>query len=232
LALRQTEGLIGSVLQLLNLDLPVPDHSTLSRRAATLQVPRPKAGSAPVHLLVDSTGLKFCGPGEWLVEKHGTKRRRAWRVLHLATFGILNKHNPLFSYVELASGGGHDGRLEVHEIFGLNLTADLVVLSACQTGIGSGSLADVPAADDWVGLNRAFLQAGASRIVATLWSVEDWSTASFMDRFYGEYSTGGDPVRALADAQRAALATSATAHPFAWAGFIIVGGAVHAGPGN
>jgi hypothetical protein len=85
LALRQTEGLIGSVLQLLDLDLPVPDHSTLSRRAATLEVSRPKAGSAPVHLLVDSTGLRFCGPGEWLAEKHGTKRRRAWRVLHLAT---------------------------------------------------------------------------------------------------------------------------------------------------
>jgi hypothetical protein len=85
LALRQTEGLIGSVLQLLGLDLPVPDHGTLSRRAETLEVPRPKAGSAPVHLLVDSTGLKLCGPGEWLIEKHGAKRRRAWRVLHLAT---------------------------------------------------------------------------------------------------------------------------------------------------
>src|SRR3954470_14862732 len=85
LALRQTEELIGSVLQLLDLDLPVPDHSTLSRRAETLEVPRPKAGSAPVHLLVDSTGLKLCGAGEWLTEKHGTKRRRGWRVLHLAT---------------------------------------------------------------------------------------------------------------------------------------------------
>jgi hypothetical protein len=85
LALRQTEGLIGSVLQLLDLDLPVPDHSTLSRRAETLEVPRPRAGSAPMHLLVDGTGLKLCGPGEWLIEKHGTKRRRAWRVLHLAT---------------------------------------------------------------------------------------------------------------------------------------------------
>ena len=62
LALRQTEGLIGSILQLLDLDLPVPDHSTLSRRADTLEVPRPKVGSAPVHLLVDSTGLRLCGP--------------------------------------------------------------------------------------------------------------------------------------------------------------------------
>ena len=87
LALRQTEGLIGSILQLLDLDLAVPDHSTLSRRAEILKLPKPRSGlgSGPVHLLVDSTGLKFCGPGEWLVEKHGIKRRRAWRVLHLAT---------------------------------------------------------------------------------------------------------------------------------------------------
>src|SRR5439155_17178124 len=56
LALRQTEGLISSILQLLGLDLPVPDHSTLSRRAATLEVPRPRAGSASMHLLADSTG--------------------------------------------------------------------------------------------------------------------------------------------------------------------------------
>ena len=85
LALRQTEGLIASSLQLLGLDLPVPDHSTLSRRAEVLEVPRPRAGNKPVHLLVDSTGLRLCGPGEWLEEKHGSKRRRAWRVLHLAT---------------------------------------------------------------------------------------------------------------------------------------------------
>jgi hypothetical protein len=85
LALRQTEGLIGSILQLLGLDLAVPDHSTLSRRAETLAVARPRCGGEPVHLLVDSTGLRLCGPGDWLEETHGTKRRRAWRVLHLAT---------------------------------------------------------------------------------------------------------------------------------------------------
>jgi hypothetical protein len=87
LALRQAEGLIGSVIQLLGLDLPVPDHSTISRRAETLEVPRPASGPSgePVHLLVDSTGLKLCGPGEWLVEKHGTRTRRGWRKLHLAT---------------------------------------------------------------------------------------------------------------------------------------------------
>jgi hypothetical protein len=84
LALRQTEGLIGSILRLLCLDLAVPDHSTLSRRAETLEVPRPCSSSGgPLHLLVDSTGLRLCGPGEWLVEKHGTRRRRAWRKLHI-----------------------------------------------------------------------------------------------------------------------------------------------------
>ena len=85
LALRQTEGLIGSILRLLGLDLPVPDHSTLSRRAETLEVPRPRSGpgSRPVHLLVDSTGLRLCGPGEWLVEKHGSRTRRSWRKLHI-----------------------------------------------------------------------------------------------------------------------------------------------------
>ncbi len=83
LALRQTEGLIGSILRLLGLDLSVPDHTTLSRRAETLEVPRPRSGTEPVHLLVDSTGLKLCGAGEWLVEKHGTRTRRSWRKLHL-----------------------------------------------------------------------------------------------------------------------------------------------------
>jgi hypothetical protein len=84
LALRQTEGLIGSIIGLLGLDLAVPDHSTLSRRARTLEVPPlRRAGTGPLHLLVDSTGLKLGGAGEWLAEKHGTSRRRSWRKLHI-----------------------------------------------------------------------------------------------------------------------------------------------------
>ena len=84
LALRQTEGLIESVIGLLGLDLAVPDHSTLSRRAKTLEVPPPRrAAAGALHLLVDSTGLKLGGAGEWLVEKHGTSRRRSWRKLHI-----------------------------------------------------------------------------------------------------------------------------------------------------
>src|SRR5256886_17224942 len=112
-----------------------------------------------------------------------------------------SKQNPLFSYVDLAAGDAQDGRLEVHEVFGLDLAADLVVLSACQTGLGSGALADVPAGDDWVGLTRAFLHAGAAHVVATLWSVEDWATASLMERFYERYRTSDDPEGALAVAQ-------------------------------
>src|SRR3954466_1050697 len=89
LAFRQTEGLIGSVVGLLGLALRVPDHTTLSRRAATLEVPRPpRSGGSdaggeaePMHLLVDSTGLKLRGPGEWLIEKHGSKSPRSWRKL-------------------------------------------------------------------------------------------------------------------------------------------------------
>ena len=82
LALRQTEGLIGSILALPGLDLAVPHHPTLSRRAETLDVASPRPGSAPVHLLVDGTGLKLCGSGEWLLEKHGTRTCRSWRKLH------------------------------------------------------------------------------------------------------------------------------------------------------
>ena len=84
LALRQTEGLIGSVIALLGLDLTVPDHSTMSRRSKTLEMPPlRRSGTGPLHLLVDSTGLKLAGAGEWLVEKHGTSRRRSWRKLHI-----------------------------------------------------------------------------------------------------------------------------------------------------
>ena len=78
LALRQTEGLIGSIMQLLEIDLPVPDHTTLRRRAGGLRIlQKVHASSSPLHLIVDSTGLKLRGAGEWLFEKHGTTKRRA-----------------------------------------------------------------------------------------------------------------------------------------------------------
>src|SRR5690242_7423278 len=103
LALRQTEGLIGSILRLL--ELAVPDHTTLSRRAATLEVPRSRSGGGPLHLLVDSTGLRLSGLGEWLVEKHGTRTRRAWRKLHLGVDADTGR----IEAVELTTSEADDG---------------------------------------------------------------------------------------------------------------------------
>lgn len=89
LRLRQTEGLLTSVLTLMGLDLAVPDHTTLSRRASKRRLPdRRRKHQAPgkghVHVLIDSTGLEIYGAGQWLEEKHGAKSRRNWRKLHLA----------------------------------------------------------------------------------------------------------------------------------------------------
>jgi CHAT domain-containing protein/Tfp pilus assembly protein PilF len=140
-------------------------------------------------------------------------------VLHLATFGVLNKHNPLFSYVELA--GDDDARLEVHEVFALPLDGQLVVLSACQTALASGALADVPPGDDWVGLTQAFLQAGAGGVLASLWLVEDRATARLMEGFYRRLAAGESEAAALAGAQRAMLREPGHEHPFHWAGFVL-----------
>ncbi|MBB6414235.1 hypothetical protein HNQ71_006944 [Mesorhizobium sangaii] len=89
LRLRQAEGLLESVLQLMGLALAVPDHTTLRRRARTWQSPnkrhdRQVPPEGPVHVLVDSTGLQVYGAGQWLEEKHGARSRRSWRKLHLA----------------------------------------------------------------------------------------------------------------------------------------------------
>jgi hypothetical protein len=85
LPLRQTEGLMASVITLMDLTSSAPDHSTISRRAVTLPVIQPASvPHGPLHLLIDSTGLKVYGAGQWLEGKHGAKSRRTWRKLHLA----------------------------------------------------------------------------------------------------------------------------------------------------
>ena len=85
LALRQTEGLMTSVLTLMGLTLSVPDHTTVSRRAVTLSVIQPaQIQPGPLPVLIDSTGLQVYGAGQWLEAKHGAKSRRTWRKLHLA----------------------------------------------------------------------------------------------------------------------------------------------------
>lgn len=147
----------------------------------------------------------------------------AFSIVHFATHGVLNRHNPLFSYVALSPGRDGGGHLEVHDVFGLSLNARLVVLSACQTGVGSGALADVPNGDDWVGLVEAFHYAGTARVVATLWPVEDRITAEVMERFYHALESGRSEVAALAEAQRLTLGRRESAHPLSWAGFVLSG---------
>src|SRR5262245_17770318 len=81
---RQTQGFLQSIFTLLNLDLPAPDHSTLSRRRKKLTVDLPvKKTSEPRHLVIDSTGVKVYGEGEWKVRQHGWSKRRTWLKLHL-----------------------------------------------------------------------------------------------------------------------------------------------------
>jgi hypothetical protein len=83
LPLRSTQGLVSSVLRLLGADSPAPHYSTLSRRATSLEVKLPRLSKGPLHLAVDSTGLKLYGEGEWKVRLHGKEKRRTWRKFHL-----------------------------------------------------------------------------------------------------------------------------------------------------
>ena len=112
-------------------------------------------------------------------------------MLHLATHGLFNKVNPLLSGLELEADAENDGLLQVHEVLGLRLNADLVTLSACETGLGSGYFAEVPAGDDFVGMTRAFLAAGSASVVATLWDVDDQASGTLMKRFLRTFETVG-----------------------------------------
>ena len=80
---RAVEGFMRSLFQLLNIHLAVPDHSTLSKRGKTLPVPLPKKAHGPLTIVMDSTGLKIYGEGEWKVRTHGKSKRRTWRKLHV-----------------------------------------------------------------------------------------------------------------------------------------------------
>jgi CHAT domain-containing protein len=116
-------------------------------------------------------------------------------ILHFATHAKLNEDDPLSSAVLLAREDREDGRLEVREIFGMDLKANLVVLSGCETGLGKLSTGD-----ELVGLTRAFIYAGTPSVVASLWSVDDSSTAHLMASFYRNLKTMSK-VEALRQAQ-------------------------------
>jgi len=177
---------------------------------------------------VDAIGAIY-GDGATILRGKGATRRaflsRASEssIVHLASLGVLNKHNPLFSFVELSPYETDDGRLAVTDVLALKLDASLVTLSACQTALGAGAIADVPAGDEWVGFTSAFLRAGARDVLATLWPVEDEATATLMTSFYRGFEAGLAPADALAAAQRASLRDPGRAAPFLWAGFVVTG---------
>ena len=170
-------------------------------------------------------------------------------LIHFATHAELKEDDPLSSAVLLAKAGKEDGRLQVNEIFGMNLKANLVVLSGCDTALGKLSTGD-----ELVGLTRAFIYAGTPTVVASLWQVDDAATALLMSRFYENLKTMSK-VEALRQAQLRQIkeqrtsefiarrvnqvgeepasrysqdsvrtgSSLATSHPYFWAPFILVG---------
>ena len=150
-----------------------------------------------------------------------------FRILHLATHGVLNDVNPMSSNLRLApeDDGKEDGLLEAREIMEMHLHADLAVLSACETGRG-----DIRAGEGVMGLAWAFFVAGTPTTVVSLWNVESVNTSDLMLEFHRNLWTKVLPgrnslqtARALRDAQLRFLHSSHTAHPFYWAGFSTVG---------
>jgi hypothetical protein len=102
LPLRQTEGFVGSIFRLMDLNLEVPDHTTLSRRPKNLRIPlRAEQESGPIHLIVDSTGLAILGQGQWAAAKHGKRGRQGWKKLH---FCVDEKGNIVSQALTDASG--------------------------------------------------------------------------------------------------------------------------------
>src|SRR6266436_7273288 len=161
--------------------------------------------------------------GSRATESSFKRLARHYDVIHLATHGYFNKLNPLLSGVALEPDADNDGRLDVHEILELRLNAKLVTLSACDTALGSGYFAEVPAGDDLVGLTRAFLFAGSPTVLASLWEINDLSAVHFMHGFYRQLGLT-DKAGALAKAQRdMRLRGGAYQHPYYWGTFVLVG---------
>jgi CHAT domain-containing protein/Flp pilus assembly protein TadD len=146
-----------------------------------------------------------------------------YRIIHLATHGLLNNVHPELSGVVLSlvdrKGTEQDGFLRLNDIFNLNLLAELVVLSACETGLGK----DVRG-EGLVSLTRGFMYAGSKRVVVSLWSVNDSATAELMTKFYQQMlDKGVNPVAALRAAQLEMWKTQAWKSPYYWAAFVVQG---------
>ncbi len=140
------------------------------------------------------------------------------RVLHFATHGRPGLDSAEISLLLAPDPPAEDGLLQMHEIFRLHLAADLAVLSACDTGLG----VDVPT-EGLVGLTRAFFYAGVPSVVASLWAVDDRSTAELMVAFYRRLDRGEDKATALRDAKLELLDRGRYGDPYYWAPFVLFG---------
>lgn len=144
-----------------------------------------------------------------------------FNYLHFATHGYINEAEPDLSSLVLTrdSISAEDGLLQSSEIFDLHLNANLVVLSACQTGLGR-----LVRGEGMIGLTRAFMYAGTPSVLASLWSVSDMSTATLMGDFYTNLIPGKlDKADALRRAKLACIGDNQFAHPFYWASFVMIG---------
>jgi CHAT domain-containing protein len=146
-----------------------------------------------------------------------------YRIVHFATHGLVNSEHPELSGLVLSlvdeRGQPQDGFLRLHEIYNLNVPAELVVLSACRTALGKEIKGE-----GLIGLTRGFMYAGAARVVASLWDVADESTAELMRRFYhGMLREGLRPAAALRAAQVTMWKQRRGQSPYSWAGFILQG---------
>jgi len=144
-------------------------------------------------------------------------------ILHFATHGLLRQDHPELSALVLSrfdpAGRPQDGYLRVPDIERLSLPADLVVLSACETALGRQT-----AGEGMEGLPQAFFTAGASRVLVSLWQVEDSSTAALMESFYRRLLRDRLPAaQALRKAQLAIRAQPRWSAPRFWAGFVLEG---------
>jgi CHAT domain-containing protein len=156
-----------------------------------------------------------------LIRREATKARSREesprsQLLHFATHAELDEADPLGSALRLAPVDGDDGRLEVQEIFGLDLHASLVVLSACETALGTLSQGD-----ELTGLTRAFIYAGTPSVITTLWQVNDRASYELMQEFYRRLKAGQAKAEALRQAQLATLARYP--HPYFWAAYQLTG---------
>jgi CHAT domain-containing protein len=139
-----------------------------------------------------------------------------FRMLHIASHGEFDPDRPLASALLLAPDAGSDGRLTVSDLYSMRVDADLVTLSACETGLGK-----VANGDDVVGLTRAFLYAGARTVIASLWQVDDKATGELMTSFYESLAKNAGKREALRVAQLRFLKKQP--EPFFWAAFQLTG---------